>query len=233
MEILKRLRTSSCVRGLKHLAARVSGLPGFWMWASICVHVVALTLASFMKGAQPSAEKAQSISLGLETSPPPPLVSTPMELDLSEFAGPPQPAPEPEELPAWQLEEPIVSLEIAEALPHVEVRVPLIVMRSPGNTPAPEEPQTHDTPPTVEFLAGVNRPPAYPMLARRLGYQGTALLELEVLADGTTGAVQILESTGFKILDDAAVSAAKTWRFTPPQRSSPVRVVVPVVFKLR
>lgn len=77
--------------------------------------------------------------------------------------------------------------------------------------------------------------PKYPSRARKLGWEGTVILLVEVLSDGTTGEIEIQESSGRSILDDAAIQAIRKWRFAPAQKQG-VRVAttvkIPVVFKI-
>jgi protein TonB len=49
----------------------------------------------------------------------------------------------------------------------------------------------------------------YPELAAISGYQGTLYLKFDILKDGTLGGVELLKSSGYKILDDEAVRAIK------------------------
>jgi protein TonB len=57
--------------------------------------------------------------------------------------------------------------------------------------------------------------PEYPLAARQQGWEGTVTLRLEMVADGTVGAVQILKSSGHPLLDSAAQEAAKAWTHVP------------------
>lgn len=78
--------------------------------------------------------------------------------------------------------------------------------------------------------------PAYPEIARRQGVEGTVILSVKVLVDGRTGEVSVKRSSGDPLLDEAAVTAARDWRFLPAtQGSKPVDawVDVPVKFELR
>jgi protein TonB len=58
---------------------------------------------------------------------------------------------------------------------------------------------------------------------------------IEIKEDGSVGAVTVDESSGYEILDRAAVDAVRTWHFTPamedgrPVRSTPRQ---PIVFSL-
>ena len=75
--------------------------------------------------------------------------------------------------------------------------------------------------------------PEYPDLARDAGVEGTVLLWALVDLDGHVKAVQVIHSV--PLLDDAASTAVKGWRFTPALANGhPVRVwvAVPVRFAL-
>jgi len=83
---------------------------------------------------------------------------------------------------------------------------------------------------------GDNILPDYPPLARLRGYQGVAVLSVEVLADGRVGQVGISRSTGHEILDRTALEAVRLWKFEPGRRNGrPVSmsVTVPVRFVLK
>jgi protein TonB len=88
-----------------------------------------------------------------------------------------------------------------------------------------------------EALPGYLRNPApvYPRLARERGYEGTVLLEIDVLVSGRPGTVQVRHSSGYPLLDDAAVQAVRRWTFRPAQRGyTPVSLTVelPIRFRL-
>lgn len=79
-------------------------------------------------------------------------------------------------------------------------------------------------------------PPDYPRRALALGQQGTVILHVEVALDGRPRALKIVESSGYQLLDLAAVSAVKQWEFRPlHQNGQPTIswVRVPVQFKIR
>lgn len=80
-----------------------------------------------------------------------------------------------------------------------------------------------------------NPKPPYPMVARRMGYHGTVVLDVEVLAEGSAGDIVVHKSCGYEILDKSAVQTVKTWRFLPARRfGQPVtqRFLVPIKFSL-
>jgi len=77
--------------------------------------------------------------------------------------------------------------------------------------------------------------PKYPELARQAGIEGQAVVKALVDVDGSIMAVQILQSSGNQMLDEAALAAARKSKFTPAkQRDKFVRVWVsiPIRFKL-
>lgn len=62
-------------------------------------------------------------------------------------------------------------------------------------------------------------PPAYPRLSMRMNEQGKVVLRVELGDDGRIVNVTIKSSSGYPRLDDAALSAVKTWRCTPTVRN--------------
>ncbi|RMF89760.1 MAG: TonB family protein [Nitrospinota bacterium] len=80
-----------------------------------------------------------------------------------------------------------------------------------------------------------NPPPSYPRKARRFGWEGTVLLIIEVRPDGRSGKITVKKSSGYPLLDRAAIRTVRKWRFTPARRQgTPVSATVelPVVFRL-
>lgn len=68
--------------------------------------------------------------------------------------------------------------------------------------------------------------PSYPTLSRRLGEEGKLMLRVELDESGRVSMAQVVNSSGFKRLDEAALAAVKTWRCNPPQRNGqPVRAI--------
>lgn len=78
-------------------------------------------------------------------------------------------------------------------------------------------------------------PPNYPRLARRKGQQGTVKVKAKVGLGGEVETVELLESSGHKVLDDSALKTVKQWQFYPyqvDQKLSVAWVEVPVEFTL-
>jgi protein TonB len=78
--------------------------------------------------------------------------------------------------------------------------------------------------------------PHYPKVARRRGYEGRTVLRVEVLESGKVGRIEIADSSGFEVLDKAALGSVKGWTFLPGTRNGKKTtqwVMVPVRFSLR
>ena len=78
--------------------------------------------------------------------------------------------------------------------------------------------------------------PRYPRKARRAGWEGTTVLKVRVDPDGAPDRVTVDRTSGFDILDAAAVKAVRRWRFHPARRGIEALsswVKVPVAFKLK
>ena len=81
-----------------------------------------------------------------------------------------------------------------------------------------------------------NPKPWYPRVARRRGMEGRVTLRVTVRPDGRVAAIRVQRSSGYRLLDDAALETVKTWRFVPARRGdTPVtgEVLVPIRFRLR
>ncbi len=80
-----------------------------------------------------------------------------------------------------------------------------------------------------------DRPPVYPQIARLRGEQGRTVLRVSVGTDGLPHDISVEVSSGYPVLDSAALSAVRDWRFVPATRgNTPVPAVaeVPVRFQL-
>ncbi len=80
-----------------------------------------------------------------------------------------------------------------------------------------------------------NQPPEYPQLARQMHQEGLVILSVEVDHKGMPVKVEVEQSSGYHLLDRAALKAVRHWRFQP-QRIGDLtvksRVAVPVRFRL-
>ncbi|NBV41726.1 energy transducer TonB [bacterium] len=80
-----------------------------------------------------------------------------------------------------------------------------------------------------------NPPPLYPESARRRGQQGTVLLSVDITSDGRPAQIRVKKTSGFPLLDEAALKAVRKWKFKPATSAlAPIAstVEVPVRFEL-
>ena len=107
-----------------------------------------------------------------------------------------------------------------------------------GVAPPPAPPQ-HQGP--IHLHSGMQAPskvvdvaPQYPPLARAAHVEGVVILEAVIDADGSVTSVKVLRS--IPLLDEAAVSAVRGWRFTPARlngQAVPVVMTVTLNFTLQ
>ncbi|MDI6725490.1 MAG: TonB family protein, partial [Smithellaceae bacterium] len=66
---------------------------------------------------------------------------------------------------------------------------------------------------TLPLPGRENGAPIYPSLARQRGYEGVVVLAVEVLATGAIGNIKLKKTSGYVMLDQAALEAVRSWRF--------------------
>jgi protein TonB len=103
--------------------------------------------------------------------------------------------------------------------------VPSLARAEPSQAPLPSSvPRYRNTP-----------EPEYPPAARRERQEGVVLLAVDVGTNGRPTAVAVQRSSGFPLLDAAALAGVRRWRFEPARAAGvPVasRVEVPIRFSL-
>jgi len=136
-------------------------------------------------------------------------------------AAPPQPAQRPT-TPAHHEEAPALSDTPAAAAPAAA---------PPANQPAePAEPaappQAMRAPKPVSHVDCNIAQPDYPEAARRRGEAGTAVVRFVVGVDGRVESTQLLQSSGYPPLDEAALDALRSSTCRPSLEAGvPVRVM--------
>ena len=139
-----------------------------------------------------------------EVEPPKPREEKPPEAERAEDPLPPDPA-------APKLAEPEPEREQMET-PSIPPPSPPAPAVAPKQAKIDAPPKPHKT-----------IKPDYPKGARQRGEQGDVVLEIRVNAAGIVDRVDIVSPSGFSELDEAAVRAARTARFTPAKSGgSPV-----------
>lgn len=80
-----------------------------------------------------------------------------------------------------------------------------------------------------------NPHPEYPVIARKKGWQGRLLLNVRISENGDVLNINILKTSGFKILDRTSVETIKEWKFTPARlgkNNVEGYLNIPISFKL-
>ncbi|TYP94475.1 MULTISPECIES: energy transducer TonB [Nitrosomonas] len=78
----------------------------------------------------------------------------------------------------------------------------------------------------LSVICPVMNSPSYPSRSRILGEHGKLMLKLELDESGRVKKAQVTNSSGYSRLDEAAITAVKTWRCKPPlQNGQPVPVI--------
>jgi protein TonB len=145
------------------------------------------------------------------------------EVLIIEEAPPlPEPIPEPAPTPEPAPEEPAPTKpeEILTTTQSEEVAAPQPTPepKKVEKKPIPQRPTPVATAKTANVPQPVvirNTPPVYPETARRAGWEGRVTVRVEVSADGLPMSVALQKSSGYGVLDQAALRAVKGWRFQP------------------
>jgi protein TonB len=139
---------------------------------------------------------------------------TPPETSTQVAANPPATPPDSDEMTArHQSAAPMSGPSVAAA--------PMAIQKGPI---VQRDAQYLDTP-----------PPAYPRYLRKRGMEGTVLLRVEILADGSAGKVEVIEKSPFAQLDELAREKVRTWRFVPAHQGDKAidsSMTIPVEFRL-
>ena len=67
--------------------------------------------------------------------------------------------------------------------------------------------------------------PKYPKIAIQRGYEGILKLKVTIQKNGSVNNVLVIESTGYKILDNAGIKAAQESKFYPLSKKSELNIV--------
>lgn len=138
----------------------------------------------------------------------------------------PQPKPRPVERVVEREEPPTQSAHVVDDPPPAPVRA------APPAPPAP--PVEKVTPPSASAGYLHNPAPEYPSIAEEEGWSGRVILKVHVQPNGRPDSVSVAKSSGYEVLDQAAVRTVKaSWHFAPAMRGNTPTdgwVSVPIVF---
>tara|TARA_B100000242_G_scaffold101863_1_gene70173 strand:- start:64 stop:780 length:717 start_codon:yes stop_codon:yes gene_type:complete len=68
---------------------------------------------------------------------------------------------------------------------------------------------------TYKIGSAKNPHPTYPLIARKKGWEGRVIINAKIDREGNVSEIKVLESSGFKVLDNASLETLKKWKFTP------------------
>lgn len=214
----------------------------------VCLLHAAVILAvwSHPPAAKPVSLAAPTVQGMLIALPEPVAVSVPPVVETP--PSPPPPPPKKTEAPKKPMPKPVAPPKPQPVATQTAPPETAITQPSPPPAPAPApvdapagapvtpEPQAEPVQePQVDASSMKSLAPKYPRLSRRLREQGTVLLEMLVLADGSIAELRVKTSSGFERLDQAALDAVKSWRFLPARRGGEAiayRYVQPIEFSL-
>jgi periplasmic protein TonB len=159
------------------------------------------------------------------------VVTAPVQPPAPEIIAPTKP---PAEIPAIvEPPKPSVAVESKPAPPSPPAQI-----HGDGSSPEPGLDAT-----TQKAEVGVkakpnylkNPEPTYPAAARRRHQEGLVLISVHVTAQGRAEKVEIKQSSGYPLLDEAALNAVRNWEFIPARIGTIAlasEIEVPVRFKL-
>ncbi|WP_198782504.1 energy transducer TonB [Shewanella putrefaciens] len=112
-------------------------------------------------------------------------------------------------------EEPPISQAAVSSAQTQSLKTPIVELAKPVFTSPPPQ-------------------PTYPRIARKKGLEGTATIEVMFNELGEQLALKLVKSSGFSLLDQAALDAVETWQFEAPapRLASHYKVRVPIRFAL-
>jgi periplasmic protein TonB len=171
-----------------------------------------------------------------------------MEVTMAPVAAQPERTLPPLQHKAIHVPPPPAAKPVLQPLAAItqQYDTPVVVPAEPAE-PAPMAAAVQAAPASVAPLAVQDIEPdykaayldnrlAYPVAARRMGIQGRVVLDVEVLADGQCGQATVAQSSGHKVLDNAALESVRNWHFVPARHGTQVVTRwfrVPITFALK
>ncbi|MDX2494376.1 MAG: energy transducer TonB [Desulfuromusa sp.] len=102
----------------------------------------------------------------------------------------------------------------------------------PGQERANDAQQSSNALPRYDL----NPSPRYPQVAKLRGWEGKVVFEALILKNGRVGHLNVLASSGYRSLDNAARKAINRWQFKPALSSGVLvdsQVKIPITFSLK
>ncbi len=168
-------------------------------------------------------------------TPPAPARAPPAEAVARSIQAPrmqePMPAPPPDAPDTEALPPPTAAPPARQAAPPAMPTAPQGPRLNLGGTNSPSNvvARGNNVIPAQADARYRNRPPVYPAEALANGQQGAVTLLIHVSPAGLPMGVEVMESSGFPLLDRAARQAVETWHFLPAlQDGAPIAADMPL-----
>ena len=211
---------------------------GWALTGSIAVHAAALTWGTLEFTPHPVPTQETVIEVKLDAAQSEPVAedkrpTEPRKLPLPAQPRPqraPQLTPRNEPAPERAAAQPFIAQNAVE---NEAPRTIAPAAEAPAQVAVVPEARAREPDYVARYLH--NPPPQYPWQARRMGIEGRVVLHVEILQSGGAGRIEIRQSSGHDMLDQAAITAVTGWRFAPARISgAPITAWadVPISFRL-
>jgi protein TonB len=193
---------------------------------------VQVSLLDAPRAATPEPPAAEPTPPPPAPRPPPPKPAPRVPRPVARPVPVPEPTPAPVPAPAETVSEASTEADASDASDAPATNAPALAASAPGATTGDAGVPVTDPRYDAEYLS--NPKPPYPPMSDKLREEGTVILRVHVLPEGTAGEVEIKRSSGFTRLDEAARATVHArWRFVPARRGSEAVgawVLVPINF---
>jgi periplasmic protein TonB len=219
-------------------------LLGLWHYQIVPPPSEALTVfVSFINPAQPVAPETIAEPVApkklLQVAPKQP-APVPVKQEIARSPAPAEPTLLSSAAPVTSPAAPVVpapqpakALSLPVTVSSTAVSVPVQVASLPSAVAAPRSVHLAGE---LSLTCPERTPPAYPKLSQRLGEQGKTVLRVELDELGQVANVTVTTTSGFPRLDEAAITAVKSWHCGPAKHNGlAVRSVAaqPFTFNLK
>jgi protein TonB len=149
-------------------------------------------------------------------------VAPPLDTSIIEEAKvddkPPPPPPPELERPPVQVVAPEITINLTpDAPPPPITQVTTQPVITTPRPPAPPAPVVPDTP--LKALSIANPEDMYPSAAKQAGQEGVVRVKVCIAESSKIDSIEIGETSGFPLLDDAGVRVAKTGRYQAAKKA--------------
>lgn len=163
---------------------------------------------------QPRTEDVTPTAMPEPPRPPDETAAEPLPTPREAATTPVEP-PEPPKPAALPPAEPVRAPVPVEKAKDANAQAPLSVNLGGTDSESNAIASGDDIIPAKPDNRSRNRPPVYPVEAAQRGQHGNVVLLIHVSREGGTAGVDVMKSSGYAVLDEAARDAVSVWRFVP------------------